>query len=41
MRAKLPLRIASFILLLFAIGHTAGFLSFKPKEREAAAVLGR
>jgi hypothetical protein len=38
MRAKLPLRISSAVLLLFAIGHTAGFLSFRPKESEAVAV---
>ena len=38
MRAKLPLRISSGVLLLFAIGHTAGFLSFRPKEPEALAV---
>lgn len=39
MNAKLPLRISSAVLLLFAIGHTAGFLSFRPKEPEALAVL--
>ncbi len=39
MRAKLPLRISSGVLLLFALGHTAGFLSFRPKEPPAAAVL--
>lgn len=39
MRAKLPLRISAGVLLLFAIGHTAGFLSFRPKEPEAVAVL--
>jgi hypothetical protein len=27
------------LLLLFAIGHTAGFLSFRPKEQEAVGVL--
>ena len=39
MRAKLPLRISSIVLLLFALGHTAGFLSFRPKEPEAVLVL--
>jgi hypothetical protein len=39
MRAKLPFRISSVVLLLFALGHTAGFLSFRPKEPEAAGVL--
>jgi hypothetical protein len=38
MRAKLPLRIASMTLLLFALGHTLGFLSFRPKSPEALAV---
>jgi hypothetical protein len=39
MRAKLPLRISSIVLFLFALGHTAGFLSFQPKEPEAVEVL--
>ncbi|HEY7388280.1 MAG TPA: hypothetical protein VH640_07210 [Bryobacteraceae bacterium] len=39
MRAKLPLRISSVVLLVFAIGHTAGFLSFRPKEPAAVGVL--
>jgi len=39
MRAKLPLRMSSIVLLLFALGHTAGFLSFQPKEPEAVEVL--
>ena len=39
MRAKLPLRISSIVLFLFALGHTAGFLSFQPKEPEAVDVL--
>jgi hypothetical protein len=39
MRAKLPLRISSVVLLLFALGHTVGFLSFRPKEPEAVEVL--
>lgn len=39
MPAKLPLRIASVVLLLFALGHTVGFLTFQPKEPEAAGVL--
>jgi hypothetical protein len=39
MHAKLPLRISSFILLLFAIGHTAGFLTFRPASPAALEVL--
>jgi hypothetical protein len=38
MRAKLPLRISSIVLFLFALGHTAGFLSFRPKSPEALEV---
>ena len=38
-KAKWPFRISSGVLLLFAIGHTAGFLSFRPKEADAIAVL--
>jgi hypothetical protein len=32
-------RIAAVLLLLFACGHTAGFLSFKPSSAEGLAVL--
>ena len=39
MRAKLPFRVSSIVLLLFAAGHTVGFLSFRPQEPEAAGVL--
>jgi hypothetical protein len=39
MRAKLPLRLASIVLLLFALGHTVGFLSFRPQSPEALEVL--
>ena len=39
MPAKLPFRVSSIILLLFAIGHTAGFLSFRPAEPQALDVL--
>jgi len=39
MPAKLPLRVSSIILLLFAIGHTEGFLSFRPTEPQAVDVL--
>jgi hypothetical protein len=39
MRAKLPLRISSIILLLFALGHTFGFLRFQPSSPGALAVL--
>jgi len=30
MQAKLPLRISSIILFLFALGHTVGFQTFRP-----------
>jgi hypothetical protein len=40
MQAKLPLQISSIILLLFALGHTAGFLSFRPRSPEAPKNLG-
>ena len=39
MPARLPFRISSIILLLFAIGHTAGFLSFRPAKPQALDVL--
>ena len=39
MPAKLPFRVSSIILLLFVIGHTAGFLSFRPTEPQALDVL--
>jgi len=38
MSATLLYRIASFILVLFAAGHTFGFLKFKPPTAEGAAV---
>ena len=38
MTAKLPLRISSVILFLFALGHTVGFLSFRPKSAQALEV---
>ena len=37
--AKLFYRIAAVLFLLFAAGHTAGFLTFRPKEADALAVL--
>src|SRR5260370_9431316 len=39
MPAKLPLRILSIILMLYAVGQTAGFLSFQPTEPQALDVL--
>jgi hypothetical protein len=36
--AKLSYRIAAALFVLFAVGHTFGFLSFKPPTAEAAAV---
>jgi hypothetical protein len=38
MNATLLYRIAAVLLLLFAAGHTVGFLRFKPPTPEAAAV---
>lgn len=38
MHAKLPLRMSSILLLLFALGHTIGFLRFRPASPEALAV---
>ena len=38
MNATLLYRIAAALLLLFAVGHTLGFLSFKPTSPEALAV---
>ncbi len=39
MKATLLYRIASVLLILFAGGHTFGFLNFKPPSPEARAVL--
>ncbi len=39
MTARLPYRIAAVTFLLFAAGHTFGFLSFKPSSAEGLAVL--
>lgn len=38
MTAKLLFRIASVVFILFAAGHTAGFLSFRPPTPEGIAV---
>ena len=38
MTATLLYRIAAVVLLLFAAGHTFGFLSFRPKSAEGLAV---
>jgi len=38
MRATILFRIASVVFLLFALGHTVGFLSFKPPTTEGLAV---
>lgn len=38
MNATLLYRIASVVLVLFAAGHTFGFLRFKPPSAEGAAV---
>src|SRR3989442_7903264 len=38
MNATVFYRIASVLLILFAAGHTFGFLSFKPPSLEALAV---
>jgi hypothetical protein len=39
MRAKLPLRISSIILLLFALGHTVGFQTFRPASQQGLEVM--
>lgn len=38
MSATLLYRLAAVLLLLFAVGHTAGFLTFRPTSPEAIAV---
>src|SRR5450432_3241656 len=39
MRAKLPLRISSIILFLFALGHTVGFQTFRPTSKQGLEVM--
>jgi hypothetical protein len=39
MRGSLYFRIAAVVNLLFALGHTAGFLSFSPKSPEGQAAM--
>jgi hypothetical protein len=39
MNAKLFYRIAAVLFILFAFGHTFGFLSFRPPSAEGRAVL--
>ena len=39
MPAKLPLRISSIILFLFALGHTVGFQTFRPASQQGLAVM--
>jgi hypothetical protein len=39
MRAKLPLRISSIILFLFALGHTIGFQTFRPDSQKGLEVM--
>ncbi len=38
MRAPLLFRIAALLFVLFALAHTAGFLSFRPRTPEGLAV---
>ena len=38
-RAKTLYRVAAVLFLLFAAGHTAGFLTFRPASADAIAVL--
>jgi len=38
MTAKLLYRIAAVVFVLFAVGHTAGFLTFKPESADGVAV---
>lgn len=39
MRGRVPFLLAAVLLLLFAAGHTYGFLRFKPASAEGLAVL--
>jgi len=39
MRSSLLYRIATIVNLLFAVGHTAGFLTFRPKSAEGQAAV--
>jgi hypothetical protein len=39
MQAKLPLRISSIILFLFALGHTIGFQRFRPASQRGLEVM--
>jgi hypothetical protein len=39
MQAKLPLRISSIILFLFALGHTIGFQTFRPASQRGLEVM--
>jgi hypothetical protein len=39
MRVSLSFRIAAVVNLLFALGHTAGFLSFSPKSPDGQAAI--
>jgi len=38
MKVALPFRICAIVLLVFAAGHTFGFLGYTPKSAEGAAV---
>lgn len=37
--ARIPLRISAGVFLLFALGHTYGFLQFQPLSQQGRAVL--
>jgi hypothetical protein len=39
MPAKIPLRISSVILFLFALGHTVGFQTFRPESKPGLDVM--
>jgi len=39
MRPSLFYQIATVVNLLFAVGHTAGFLTFRPKSAEGQAAI--
>jgi hypothetical protein len=39
MRPKVPLRISSIILFLFALGHTVGFQTFRPASQQGLEVM--
>ncbi len=39
--AKIPFRVSAVVFLLFALGHTFGFLNFRPPSEAGRAVLAQ